>query len=118
LHLPPVSRDDLPVLFAAVEHRAWTLAVKRFLCDEQAQPPELDGQQCRFGQWLRQTGSKRHATEPALKQILDLHQSVHRQSQALVALKQQGRIEQARSGIAAFEQQRDKLLECLYQLMA
>jgi predicted signal transduction protein with EAL and GGDEF domain len=49
---PAVSRDDLSLLYAGVEHRAWIGAMGSHLKGARQAPPPLDHHQCRFGQWL------------------------------------------------------------------
>jgi len=47
-----VSHEDLPLLVASAEHRAWIAALEAFLKDEREAPPPMDRHQCRFGLWL------------------------------------------------------------------
>ncbi len=72
-----VSSEDLPLLFASVEHRAWIKAVGEHLKGERAAPPPLDYHQCRFGQWLDGDGRTRHGARSAFKAIKPLHRQVH-----------------------------------------
>ncbi len=73
----PVSRDDLPLLFASAEHRAWIVAVESYLKGEREAPPPLDHHQCRFGRWLDADGLIRHGAQPAFPAIWPLHSQVH-----------------------------------------
>ena len=77
-HVQAIDRDDLPLLFAGVEHRAWIIAMEQYVNGESDHPPPLDGHQCRFGQWLDNEGKARHVTHPAFKAIELLHSQVHR----------------------------------------
>ncbi|MDP3795330.1 MAG: EAL domain-containing protein, partial [bacterium] len=49
--VPLMRRDDLPLLFACVEHQAWVKAIESHLRGERDTPPELDPAQCHFGGW-------------------------------------------------------------------
>jgi EAL domain-containing protein (putative c-di-GMP-specific phosphodiesterase class I) len=71
LNRSPVSRDDLAMLFAAVEHRAWIAGIEAHLVSELVPPPPLSSHQCRFGLWLEAEASHRHASHPAFPVIKD-----------------------------------------------
>ena len=73
-----IDRDDLPLLFAGVEHRAWITAMEHYLDGQRDTPPPLDMSQCRFGQWLDHEGKARHGDNPAFRSIERLHEQVHR----------------------------------------
>jgi diguanylate cyclase (GGDEF)-like protein/PAS domain S-box-containing protein len=73
----PIDRDDLPVLFACFEHRAWVVAVERYLKNEQLTLPPQDVHECRFGQWLDTDGKNRHGATPVFADIEQLHRQVH-----------------------------------------
>jgi EAL domain-containing protein (putative c-di-GMP-specific phosphodiesterase class I) len=80
-----VDTDDLPLLFAAAEHRAWMAAFNNHVHDRQTPPPTLDPHLCRFGKWLHQAGTThRHAHSGLLARIIDMHNALHTQANALV----------------------------------
>ncbi|MCG7872777.1 MAG: EAL domain-containing protein [Candidatus Thiodiazotropha lotti] len=81
-----VDRNTVSVLFAMVEHRAWIRQIRCHLNDEQAAPP-LDAHRCNFGVWLDALVAKNGADEPAITEILTLHESIHRKAAELVDLK-------------------------------
>jgi diguanylate cyclase (GGDEF)-like protein/PAS domain S-box-containing protein len=81
-NLPPVSRDDLPLLFAGVEHRAWIVAIGAFLKGEREQLP-LIHHQCRFADWLEGEGQRHHGTNSAFQDARRLHQQLHLQASEL-----------------------------------
>jgi diguanylate cyclase (GGDEF)-like protein len=76
----PVSRDDFPLLFAGIEHRAWIGLVETFIKNGQDLPP-LTHHPCRFGSWLAFEGKTRFAAHAILPAIERVHQQIH----ALVA---------------------------------
>lgn len=85
---PAMERDELPLLFAAVEHRAWVAALERHLQGTGAAPPLLTAGDCRFGKWLKAGGLKRHgAGAPAL---CSLHEQMHALAAQLCTLHAQG----------------------------
>jgi diguanylate cyclase (GGDEF)-like protein len=64
-----VSGDDLPVLFAIVEHRAWIERLRVYLRDDTFELPPLDPNRCRVGRWLNDAGLDRYSGHPALKEV-------------------------------------------------
>ncbi|WP_295586552.1 EAL domain-containing protein [uncultured Lamprocystis sp.] len=87
--LPAVSRDDLPLLFAGAEHRAWMAVVERYLNGEREAPPP-DQRQCSFGRWLDGQGLARHGAQPTFQAIEPVHAQLHRLADELVELQAQG----------------------------
>jgi diguanylate cyclase (GGDEF)-like protein/PAS domain S-box-containing protein len=116
INLPSVSRDDLPVIFASVEHRAWIVAIRSFLKGE-CDPPPLNHHQCRFGTWLEGEGLARHASKPAFHTIELLHRQVHALAAELLELNLHGRKKEARVRLDELYQLRDALLEQLKTLV-
>lgn len=71
------NREDTPLLFAQIEHRAWIAATEKYLKGEREAPLPLDINQCRFGQWLDDEGLARYGTQPSFVAIERLHRQVH-----------------------------------------
>ena len=116
LNQASVSRDDLPLLFAVVEHRAWVRAIEAHLKGEAEIPPSPGHQQCRFGHWLYAEGMSRHGAHPAFQAI----ETVHRQAHALVTdLLQIAKDHppQALARLNELHDLRDALLELLQRLV-
>lgn len=113
----PVSRDDRPILFAGVEHRAWVAAMTAFLKGGNETPPAMNPHQCRFGQWLDTDGLARHQTKPAFQAIHTLHHQIHILSAKLLALHTQGKNAEALTRLGELHTLRDALLEQLKLLI-
>lgn len=76
----PISRDDISLLFAEIEHRAWLHKVDRFVAAEEPEeldPPEFDVSKCRFGSWLDKHGREQYGEAKAFINLDDLHEKVH-----------------------------------------
>jgi EAL domain-containing protein (putative c-di-GMP-specific phosphodiesterase class I) len=116
-NLPAVSRDDLPLLFASVEHRAWISAVENHLREEREVPPPLDHHQCRFGEWMEGEGQARHGTQPAFKTIELLHRQVHVLAVELLELQALNRTPEALARLRELHGLRDALLVQLKTLV-
>jgi hypothetical protein len=110
-----VSRDDLPLLFAAVEHRAWISAVAAHL-KSNSDAPMLDRHACRFGAWLEDEGRARYGNHPAFPRIETLHRQVHERVQSLLTMAMNGGSKEALNQLGELYQQRNRLLEQLKQI--
>ncbi len=111
-----VSRDDLPILFAGVEHRAWVVAFEAFLNGSQEVVP-MDQHSCRFGAWLATESRAGRDQQPALLVIAALHQQVHALMAELLELHHRGRNPEARARLGELHALRDRLLEGLTGLL-
>ncbi|MFZ4535560.1 EAL domain-containing protein [Propionivibrio sp.] len=107
--LPAVSRDDLPLLFASVEHRAWVLAFEAFLNGECKAPPP-NRQKSRLDQWLDGEGQARHGQRPAYQFIKQLHLEVHVLAAKLCDHRAKGRNPQALARLGDLHGLRDALI--------
>ena len=117
LDCPAVDRDDLPLLFASVEHRAWVGALESYLKNERSDPPPLDQHHCRFGCWLDAEGGLRHGTQPAFQFIEQTHQQVHALAVELCDLHIRGAKPEALARLGELHGLRDALLQKLKALL-
>ena len=115
--LSAVSRDEVPVLFASVEHRAWIDAVEDYLASERQAPPPLDKHQCHFGKWLDAEGRSRYGARPAFAVIDDLHRRVHELAAQMCAQRDQGRNAEALAQLGRLHALRTALLAQLQALV-
>ncbi len=114
---PAVRRDDLPILFASVEHRAWVAAIENHLKGQRDTPPLLDPHQCCFGQWLETESLVRHGVQQfALAVIATLHQQVHLLATELLELRARGRNSEALDRLDKLHILRERLQEHLAML--
>jgi len=111
-----VSRVDLPLIFASVEHRAWIVTMENYLMDQRVSPPPLDHHHCRFGKWLDTGGLASHGAKPAIQDIEPLHLRLHALAEEMCELKAQDRGRDALARLDEFHGLRDALLERLAAL--
>jgi diguanylate cyclase (GGDEF)-like protein/PAS domain S-box-containing protein len=111
-----VTRADLPLLFAIVEHRAWIAAIEHHLKGETQAQLRLDQHQCRFGQWLHSDGLSRYAALPACQKIEPLHQDVHVLANELLQLAKTSP-QQALARLNELHELRDSLIFHLKSLL-
>ena len=114
--LRPLSRDDLPLLFACVEHRAWVSALEDHFRDEQSVPPPLDARCCRFGVWLESDGRARYGAHPGFAATAALHTQVHAVAVEMRSQRSRGQRAEALARLADLHEARDALLEQIKQL--
>ena len=114
--LTAAPSDDLPLLFASVEHRAWVRAIEEHLRGEREIPPPLDNHQCRLGIWLDTEGQMRHGAQPAYSAMEHLHRQVHLLVAKMCALQSQGLRQEATASLGELQGLRDALLRELKTL--
>ncbi|MBS1230544.1 MAG: hypothetical protein H6R17_3821, partial [Proteobacteria bacterium] len=111
----PARRDDLPLLFAQVEHRAWVIAMEKHLSDDTNSPP-LTANHCRFGSWLATKGRGGHAGHAQFQAAERVHREVHALAIELCELKAHGRKGEALARLDELHALRDTVLAHLKAL--
>ena len=116
--LSPIHREDLPLLFAGTEHRAWILKMERFLLGDTGVPPLLrDIHRCRFGEWLEGEGAARYARHCVFPEVERLHEEVHGLVDVLFQKKRAGNRDAVLSGAKTLRDRSDALLVALRMLI-
>lgn len=105
----PVKADELPLIFAAVEHRNWVAQVESHLRGER-EAPTGDHQSCRFGTWLYGKGRERYGDSLAFKAIDTHHRRAHERADELIKLKAGGQAAAVVARIGELHLLRDMLL--------
>ena len=116
-NVTPVHPGDRPLLYAAVEHRAWVLAIEAFLNGLRYTAPEMGREQCRFGAWLGGEASTAQRETSALREIDELHQRVHSVAAEILVLKAEDRRQQAMDHMTVLHALSDALLAKLERLI-
>jgi len=106
----PLRPEDLPVLYAGVEHRAWVAGLIDYLADKRNTPPPLDHQHCRFGEWLGQERQTVRGQRTAFHDVEAAHQLVHALAAELIALHSRDRASEALARLPELHALRDQLL--------
>jgi diguanylate cyclase (GGDEF)-like protein/PAS domain S-box-containing protein len=108
-----LAPNDLLLLYAGVEHRAWVMAIEDTLAGKRNQPPQLDYRQCRFGAWLHADEQAEFRALPEFQIINVLHRQVHTLASQLLSLHQKGNTGEALQGLTELRHLRDLMLEQL-----
>ena len=74
----PIDNADFALLAAGIAHRVWLDSVEHYLAGALAEPPRLDFNQCRFGQWFSSDGKHRYGTNERFLHTEALHRQIHR----------------------------------------
>ena len=112
----PIRREDLPILFAWVEHQAWIVQMLSYLLGDRSEPPQLDHQQCRFGQWLSHAGGQHADHQAAVAAIEPLHIEIHALATALISFKQLGQTDALLARMEEFYRLRDRFQAQLLEM--
>ena len=115
LNTTPVKRDDLPLLFAQVEHRAWVIAIEKHLSNDASAPP-LAASQCRVGGWLTTKSRVGHAEHADFHAAERVHREAHALAIELCELKTAGRTPEALARLNELHALRDAVLSHLKAL--
>ena len=111
-----VERNELPALYAMIEHRAWIRDVRSYLCGQRDTPPELDPGLCRFGSWLgNRLAHTGHDEIAEIAATSALHEQAHRLAIELIADYQDGNRARALTRMAELDRLRDALILSLFQ---
>jgi EAL domain-containing protein (putative c-di-GMP-specific phosphodiesterase class I) len=102
-----LNREELPLLYAGIEHRAWLQEVTATLTSGSRSWPPLDPELCRFGAWL----AGQPPLAPARREALaELHRRIHDQAEQLRLAHQEGRSRDAQDLLATLFELGDQLL--------
>jgi diguanylate cyclase (GGDEF)-like protein/PAS domain S-box-containing protein len=112
-----VQRVDLPLIFAEVDHRAWTHAMELFLKGERVAPPPMGEHACRFGHWMDVDGKPRHGHDPLFEKVHQLHHQVHALAERQIRLHSTGQSAKALQLMEELYVLRDALLEFMQGLL-
>lgn len=82
-----VNRDDLSVLYAGVQHRAWVNAMEKCLKGGHEAPAPLNHLRSRLGLWLEGKGHAQYNGHPAFQAIKQWCEQVHLLTKELCQLQ-------------------------------
>ena len=106
-NIKALSRDDIPTLYAIVEHEIWIKKVIAYIKKEESEFPILDCTQCRFGKWLYDQDMK----NKVIQEIEKLHIQVHNNIQIIIKEYMNNSNEHIEVVVKKILDNRDKFLE-------
>jgi len=111
--ITPTRREHLPVIFAAVEHRAWVAALVHHLSGQRDAPPEAQMHPCPFGRWLDESGRALLQAAGNAQAVDALHNNIHELAEGLLEAQRQGDTQAVQAGLLELHPLRDRLLDQL-----
>jgi diguanylate cyclase (GGDEF)-like protein/PAS domain S-box-containing protein len=112
----PLHRDELPLLHAMVDHRAWVAAIEKGITQGKA-TPSLDSSRCRFGQWLNAKGRKTIDDETLYQATVAIHEQVHQVATRLLMLANDDKQEQSEPLTRELHALSDRLIAILTRII-
>ncbi|GEM_PF-1338856 len=113
-----VAQDDLPLLYACTEQRAWVRALQQYLRSGGAETlPPVPGEG-RLGHWLRGAGAAQYGGRPGFPALVSRHDALRQTGRRLCGLRADGRGQAALDGLPALLAMSDEVLRGLEALMA
>jgi len=106
-----ISRDDLALLYAKVEHNAWINRVVLCLKNSCCEPLELDYHECRFGEWLYGDGMKYYRDLSEFQEVERMHKSIHEEVSVIINSYNANEIKDLDSSIKRVKSLSDKLID-------
>ncbi len=113
-----IDQHDLPVLYAAAEHRSWVRSVREHIQGKQVSSTIHNIDDCRLGKWLSVEGIERYADTPAFSGVNTIHQDIHLLAEELLTLHTQGQSAIAQGRLDELTALRDSLLEKLDEMIS
>lgn len=113
----PVSREQLSMLVAEVEHRAWMDRFEQFIGGASEEPPQIDPHLCGFGAWLEKAIATQLNQHNAGDLLLAMHQVLHDLARESIALVQAGLGTEAQARFGEMRSLSDAIREQLRWLL-
>ena len=105
-----LNQDQLPRLYAEVEHRAWVAAIELYIKGKRRVAPALDPRSCHFGLWLASELDKDKIQEKNLALITQLHEEVHNIANKLCLHFEEGNARELEITLEILYRLRDQLV--------
>jgi len=116
LEVKRTKRDDIHLLFAEVEHRAWLKNVLFYLDGERQFLPVLDSNECHFGQWLDSNGKQLYIGCSSYDEMTIIHQDIHNIARKMVLDKDNKNVSELKHKIEELYKTSDQLITLLKKL--
>ena len=116
-NLKPVNREDLPLLFSSVEHRAWIRAIENYISGEREAPPSLNQKESHFGQWLAGEGASHYQGNPMFTGTQSSFESTYQLGAQLCQQFALGKKTEVKAQLGGLLRARDDFLRQVQQLL-
>ncbi|DAB29129.1 MAG TPA: diguanylate cyclase [Sulfurimonas sp. UBA12504] len=112
-----VNREDMPLLYALVEHKAWMKNIIGYLNNERVSPPILSHLKCHLGIWIQKNGYKHYINHPLFEQIEIVHAQLHEKADGIIMKFHEGSLSDSQNAIKTLQKYSDTLSEMLKKLI-
>lgn len=102
-HQTSVERDDLPVLYAQVEHRTWLRGLHDYLHEQRDQVPQRQQHHNHLKAWLNGRGRTQYGHCSAFIDAIRLDEQLSQLETEVLNLHQQGQTAQAQARLTALD---------------
>ena len=86
-NISTIKKEDMSVLVAVVEHRAWLLSIENYLQRKSDYFDILSIDECRFSEWIYTKGREMYNHLPIYKEIIHEHILIHEKAQRIIDLR-------------------------------
>ncbi|MFT7004115.1 MAG: diguanylate cyclase (GGDEF)-like protein/hemerythrin-like metal-binding protein [Sulfurimonas sp.] len=87
-----MSREDLPLLYAFAEHKAWLKSILLYLQNKHQSSEKLNSDECRFGIYLYKNSPKHRKASVEFNEIEKIHRELHTMVKIIVAQHEQNNL--------------------------
>lgn len=110
------SRDDMPILYATLDHQRWVETMQALVNYQGDTIPELNPCLCRFGRWQQSLGKSRYGHLAEYAATVPIHEEVHHTGRRIVSLLESGNQETAELELQKLYATWERLLEQMDRL--
>src|SRR5699024_8505021 len=111
-----IEAQNLPLLYAEVEHRSWVTKLENCLQAGGEPAPLLEHWQCQVSTWLAKDAQSRFRDHPQLPRLLSLHEQLHSLGNQAITQQASGQSAAAQALLPKITKQRDLFLAELKSL--
>ncbi len=115
------STADIALFIGEMNQRRWVEDMKHYLkeasTDIKGQVPQLNDNECLFGQWLAGSGGERHKKSEEFQQIHSLHRQLHAIGRELVNLSAAHHYDEIHTRLPELEATSEKMSDAIHALL-
>jgi diguanylate cyclase (GGDEF)-like protein/PAS domain S-box-containing protein len=108
-----MERDDMSVLYAITEHRAWFNALSEFIKGRAETLPVLDIHSCQFGKWFRKFAERHPERGDQSARVDEIHEQLHAFAQQLIDERTRLSESECETRLAAIEGLKDEMISMI-----
>lgn len=111
-----ISIDEMPLLYALVEHKAWRNDIFSYLKDMRKIPPILSYKECRLGSLIYEEGKKEYGKHPAFEKFEKLHHTLHDVASVIIEKYENNTLEDVQTSIKEIDKLSKNMIKIFQQI--